>query len=538
MTTSPTSARPLGGLAPDPGGASFPSDSDGPGDGVAAADPGGASPAGRSVPRDLRALVGTVGTPRTIEVGADDVERFLLATEPRAWRTGSASTPAAPVTGDRAGVAAGTVAPPTFFCPDPIVAAEAMGVARPRPLARNIDGGSAWELRAPVRVGDTLTLVARIASITARTTGDGRPLITTVLEVEAWNQHGVSVGVASGRSLSYEDREAAPAPAAPAPPPAEGAPAGPSGGGFAVGQALPGLTVAGTTLEDVVRWSGAIGDYSDIHYDPAAAAARGLAGPVVNGPWKAALLLRMLADWAGERATVTALDCRYRRADVVGGPLACGGVVTRVTADGAHDLVTCDVWVTDGEGTRTVTGTATVRVLRPLIANGDADADDDGAVLATGALRAALRLGQEAGRFTYRVERGDIERFLAAIGDPVERWADPAAPDRLLAPPTFFAALDPVERRDLQIEQALDDIPYAKTGGGNAFNEVEYERPIREGDVITVVTSYAEVYERAGRAGRLLFRVRRNDYLDAGGALVARTRMGHVLAYDLDRMAR
>ncbi len=44
---------------------------------------------------------------------------------------------------------------------------------------------------------------------------------------------------------------------------------------------------------------------------------------------------------------------------------------------------------------------------------------DDGAVLATPALKAALRLGQEAGRFTYRVERGDIERFLAAIGDPV-----------------------------------------------------------------------------------------------------------------------
>jgi hypothetical protein len=52
------------------------------------------------------------------------------------------------------------------------------------------------------------------------------------------------------------------------------------------------------------------------------------------------------------------------------------------------------------------------------------------------------------------------------------------------------------------------------------------------------VTSYAEVYERAGRAGRLLFRVRHNDYLDAGGALVCRTRMGHVLAYDLDRTAR
>ncbi len=138
----------------------------------------------------------------------------------------------------------------------------------------------------------------------------------------------------------------------------------------------------------------------------------------------------------------------------------------------------------------------------------------------------ALRLGTEAGRFTYRVEAGDLERFTRAV--------DSAPLPAGQAPPTYFAVVDPVERRELQLEEVLEEIPYRKTGGGNAFNEVEYVRPIRRGDVVTVVTTYEDAYERDGRSGRLLFRVRRNEIFDAAGELVARSRMGHVLAFDLE----
>jgi acyl dehydratase len=299
-----------------------------------------------------------------------------------------------------------------------------------------------------------------------------------------------------------------------------------------VAETITELRVPATTLTDVVRWSGAIDDYTAIHFDAEAAAARGLPGPVVNGPWKAALLVRMLENWAGERATVARLSCRYRRPDLVGAGLTCGGTVTGVTPADTHDVVDCDVWVADEHGATTVTGSATVHMRRA--AGSTADPADPGPVTLAGEdLKAALRIGEEAGRFTYEVPAGDIRRFREAVGDPAPDSTGP-----LLAPPTFFAALDPVERRDLQIEAVLDDIPYAKTGGGNAFNEVEYERPIRAGDVITVVTTYTEAYERDGRAGRLLFRVRANELYDAAGALVGRTRMGHVLAFDLDRMAR
>lgn len=144
-------------------------------------------------------------------------------------------------------------------------------------------------------------------------------------------------------------------------------------------------------------------------------------------------------------------------------------------------------------------------------------------------LRAALRLGEVVGRFTYRVEGSDLARFAQAH----DRDADPD-PDRI-APATYFGALDPVERGDLDLDGFLLDLPYPQTGGGNAFNEVDYDRPLRAGDEITVTTRYTEVYEKQGARGTLLFRVRVNEMHDDTGALVATTRCGHVLGFDLSR---
>jgi hypothetical protein len=152
-----------------------------------------------SLSRELRALIGTVSAPGTRTVTAHDVHRFTLAI---ATGTGAGTTDPADVP------AAGSVAPPTFFCPDPLVAAAELGLPRPRPLPRTIDGGSEWEIHRPVRVGDTLTSIARIADISQRTTADGRPMVLTVIEVTVWNQRGETVGVARGTSISYQERAA------------------------------------------------------------------------------------------------------------------------------------------------------------------------------------------------------------------------------------------------------------------------------------------------------------------------------------------
>ncbi len=154
-------------------------------------------------------------------------------------------------------------------------------------------------------------------------------------------------------------------------------------------------------------------------------------------------------------------------------------------------------------------------------------------------MRRSLKLGQVSGVFTYEVDRKWIAEFVSAFQDPNPLWVDEEYAKQegrfgaLIAPPTFFAALDPVERRDLRLDEWVEAIPYKDTGGGNAFNEVEYFAPIRAGDSIRVEVTYTDIFEREGRTGRLLFRVRENVFTNQRGELVARVRNGHVRSYDL-----
>jgi N-terminal half of MaoC dehydratase len=139
----------------------------------------------------LRDLVGVVGTPLTRHVSSDTVRCF---TRSLGVAIELATTP------DEARV------PGTFFCPDPLVIAAEARLPRPVVLDRTIDGGTEWEFVRPVRLGDQLTLIARIADISQRSTSDGRVMISTIFEVCAWNHHAELVGIARGTSLNYEER--------------------------------------------------------------------------------------------------------------------------------------------------------------------------------------------------------------------------------------------------------------------------------------------------------------------------------------------
>lgn len=139
---------------------------------------------------EMRALIGVETPPLVVEVEKGDLRRFAEATgetDPRFAEVG----------------------PPTFFCPDPIIAAQRAGLTRPRPFPYGIDGGSEWEFRRPVRVGDTLQLTAKIADLyekqgSART---GRMLFT-IIEVRCINQRGELVGIARGTGIVYEGPQA------------------------------------------------------------------------------------------------------------------------------------------------------------------------------------------------------------------------------------------------------------------------------------------------------------------------------------------
>ena len=125
-----------------------------------------------------------------------------------------------------------------------------------------------------------------------------------------------------------------------------------------------------------------------------------------------------------------------------------------------------------------------------------------------GRLRA--RIGVDGEPVTATVEAGHVRRFAEAIGDPNPRW-------RTEAPPTFLVALVPVS---VHLAEA-EEYGHGWLNGGNRF---EYLVPVSIGDEITARGHIADVYEKEGGSGNLLFIIFETEYTNQRGDLVARVR--------------
>jgi acyl dehydratase len=147
---------------------------------------------------EMRGLIGIETPPYVVEVEKGDLRRFAEAT----GETSPLYTDGEWAKRTRYGSA---IPPPTFFCPDPIIAAKLTGLKRPWPFKYSIDGGSEWEFGRPVRVGDTLRLTSRVADLYEKQGSQqmGRMLFT-VIEVHCVNQRDELVGVARGTAIVYE----------------------------------------------------------------------------------------------------------------------------------------------------------------------------------------------------------------------------------------------------------------------------------------------------------------------------------------------
>jgi acyl dehydratase len=133
-------------------------------------------------------------------------------------------------------------------------------------------------------------------------------------------------------------------------------------------------------------------------------------------------------------------------------------------------------------------------------------------------LRAAV--GLESKPVQVEIERSAIRKYAAAIQDPNPIYYDEAFARRtphgtVIAPPTFVCSLE-TGGEDLQIP-----IPATHTEALNGGVEYRYERPLRLFDVLTVTHRLADVFEKDGRLGRMLFLVRDETYRDREGQVVA-----------------
>ncbi len=124
--------------------------------------------------------------------------------------------------------------------------------------------------------------------------------------------------------------------------------------------------------------------------------------------------------------------------------------------------------------------------------------------------RLRARIGVDGERVTARIEAGHVKRFAMAIGDPGPRWTKEA-------PPTFLVALAPVS---LHLAEA-EEFGQGWLNGGNRF---EYFAPVYIGDEITATGRVADVYEKSGSSGNLLFIIFETDYVNQDGVEVAKLR--------------
>jgi acyl dehydratase len=120
------------------------------------------------------------------------------------------------------------------------------------------------------------------------------------------------------------------------------------------------------------------------------------------------------------------------------------------------------------------------------------------------------------------IEKGMIRRFAQSVGDPNPLWQDEEYARQsgyggIVAPPTFALILG-FDR----MLQSLDLDPLLTVLHGST--ELESYQPIRPGDAITVTTRIANVRQRRGKAGEMLFVTFDMSCRNQGQELVARCR--------------
>ena len=128
-------------------------------------------------------------------------------------------------------------------------------------------------------------------------------------------------------------------------------------------------------------------------------------------------------------------------------------------------------------------------------------------------------IGKEFDRYTYHVTQEEIVEFARSVGETNPLYTDEAYArttpyGSLIAPPTFSAVFrSRAMMPDLQLN-------YGKRGfdGGK---ECHFYAPVRPGDTITGVDRIAEVYEKTGRSGNMIFIVRQSELTNQQGERVA-----------------
>ncbi len=112
----------------------------------------------------------------------------------------------------------------------------------------------------------------------------------------------------------------------------------PAANAIEIGTPIPPLERVLTQVR-MAAYGGATWDWHRLHYEPEYAAARNLAGPIVDGQMFGALLAEALSDWLGPRAFIRRMSFRLRAMVFAGETVRCEGEVMSIVAERDCDVV-------------------------------------------------------------------------------------------------------------------------------------------------------------------------------------------------------
>ena len=95
-------------------------------------------------------------------------------------------------------------------------------------------------------------------------------------------------------------------------------------------------------------------------WDPEVATDTGLAGPILPGPYKHALVQQYLMHWLGSVSGLRRVTVSHRRPDLHGSELTFGGTITRKYEEDGQHLADVEIFVDQESGERSIRGSATV----------------------------------------------------------------------------------------------------------------------------------------------------------------------------------
>ena len=123
-------------------------------------------------------------------------------------------------------------------------------------------------------------------------------------------------------------------------------------------------------------------------------------------------------------------------------------------------------------------------------------------------------IGAEFDEARFEVSDQEMVDFAVACGEEEPKFTDPSDPD-FQAPPTFTAKL-------MSRGRVMPDLfPRIGGGGFDAGKKVEVHAPLRSGDKLVGKSRIADIYEKTGRSGQMIFIVHQMEFRNQRDELVS-----------------